>query len=470
MTKCDKDIVASLLARLSHEVGPERYELWFAEAVRFHWTHGTLRVEADNPFVADWLRSKFARLLETLCAEIVGQPCEVEFRVIQKARPPAPTRSGPSRPTHAPARLPLSVAAANGDGAATEAGPALRRKLCRLGDFVVGPSNCLAQATASMVLETPGRYSPVLLYGPTGVGKTHLLEGMLHGLRSRDQRLRTMYLSAEQFTSMFLEALRASGLPNFRRKYRGVDLLCIDDIQFFCGKKATLVELLHTTESLAREGRQVVFTADRPPQELDGLGKELSARLSGGVLCAMQAPDYATRFEITRRTAKRMELDVPDDVLDFVATRLTQHAREISGALFRLQAASRAHARPISLSLAQEALSDLAKSPERMVRLSDVSRAVCDLFELDERSLRSADKSQAVSHPRMFAMWLARKYTRAPLSEIGEFFGHRTHSTVISAQKKVDGWVARKAQIGGAQTGLPIEDVLRRIEQRLRCG
>lgn len=466
------DIVSSLLVRLAHEVGPERYELWFAEAVRFHWAHGTLRVEANNPFVADWLRGKFQPLLETLCAEIVGQPCEVEFRVIQKARPtttpirPAQARPASSARPAAPARVPLTA----GDGAATEAGPALRRKLCRLGDFVVGPSNCLAQTTASMVLETPGRYSPVLLYGPTGVGKTHLLEGMLHGLRTRDSRMRTMYLSAEQFTSMFLEALRGSGLPNFRRKYRGVDLLCIDDIQFFCGKKATLVELLHTTESLAREGRQIVFTADRPPTELEGLGKELSARLSGGVLCAMQAPDYATRLEITRRAATRMELDVPADVLDFVASRLTQHAREISGALFRLQAASRAHARPISLALAQEALSDLAKSPERTVRLSDVSRAVCDLFELDERSLRSADKSQAVSHPRMFAMWLARKYTRAPLSEIGEFFGHRTHSTVISAQKKVDLWVARKAQIGGAQAGLPIEDVLRRIEQRLRTG
>ncbi len=468
MTNCDMEIVAGLLARLSQAVGPERYELWFAEAVRFHWAHGTLRVEADNPFVADWLRGKFSSLLQTLCAEVVGRPCEVEFRVIQKARPISTPRPAPApRPQ---ARSAPPVSAANGDGAATEAGPALRRKLCRLGDFVVGPSNRVAQTTASMVLEAPGRYSPVLLYGPTGVGKTHLLEGMLHGLRSRDNRLRTMYLSAEQFTSMFLEALRGSGLPNFRRKYRGVDLLCIDDIQFFCGKKATLVELLHTTESLAREGRQIVFTADRPPNELEGLGKELSARLTGGVMCALQSPDYATRLEITRRAATRMELEVPGDVLDFVASRLTQHAREISGALFRLQAASRAHARPISLSLAQECLADLAKSPERMVRLNDVSRAVCDLFELDERSLRSADKSQAVSHPRMFAMWLARKYTRAPLSEIGEYFGNRTHSTVISAQKKVDGWVAKKAQIGGPNAGLPIEDVLRRIEQRLRTG
>jgi chromosomal replication initiator protein len=466
VTNIDMEVVASLRARLAQEVGPERFELWFGDHVRFGWTHGTLRVEADNPFVRDWLRGAFQRMLQSLCGEVSGQPCQVEFEVIQKAAAAVPPSSNGRLPTRSPHPQPRQnppPGAAAGDGS-----PVLRRPLCRISDFVVGPTNCLAQATAQMVLEAPGRYSPVLMYGPTGVGKTHLLEGMVHGLR--DRRLRTMYLSAEQFTTLFVEALRGSGLPSFRRKCRGVDLLCVDDIQFFCGKKATLVELLHTTESLARDGRQIVFSADRPPSELEGLGKELTARLTGGILCGLQPPDYATRLEIARRLGASMELRVPEDVLELLATRLTDHAWELSGALFRLKAASRALGRPISLALAREAWSDLARSAERIVRLPDVSRAVCDVFELDERSLRSADKSQSVSHPRMFAMWLARKYTRAPLSEIGEYFGQRTHSTVISAQKKVDAWVSRGGSIGAGRQGLKIEDALRRIEQQLRCG
>ena len=254
-----------------------------------------------------------------------------------------------------------------------------------------------------------------MFYGPTSVGKTHLLEGIWTAARQSHQRLTAVYLSAEQFTSHFLEALRGSGLPSFRRKYRGVGLLMIDDLQFFVGKRATQVELLHTIDTFLREGRQLVFAADRSPAELAELGPELTTRLSSGLVCRIEPPDYATRLGIVAPNGAADEAHVPAEVQDFVASQLTSHARELSGALCRLQATGQAMGRPISLAMAEEALADLIRHSGRVVRLADIEKAVCEVFGLEPASLQSDAKAKRVSHPRMLAMWLARKHTRAAL-------------------------------------------------------
>ena len=197
-----------------------------------------------------------------------------------------------------------------------------------------------------------------MIHGPTGTGKTHLLEGIWIAAKKAQPALHAVYLSAEQFTTYFLEALHGSGLPNFRRKYRGVELLIVDDLHFFAGKRATLIELLHTIDTLQREGRQLVFAADRAPGALSELGPELVARLQGGLCCAVETPDYETRRGIVRQLSAMLEVEVPAEVQDFVAAHVDTHARALCGALNQLQAASQAHGKPVTLTLADQTLAE----------------------------------------------------------------------------------------------------------------
>ena len=335
---------------------------------------------------------------------------------------------------------------------------------------MVGDGNRLAYTAAQSVIRRPGQVSPLFLYGPSGCGKTHLLEGLAGTARQNRNIRRVLSLSSEQFTSHFLEALRGSGLPNFRRKYRDVELLLLDDVQFFCGKRATVVEVQYTVDALLREGRQLVLTADRPPAELSGLGQELVARIAGGLVCGIESPDEATRLNIARCLAARLEMVVPAEVLQFVATQVVGDARQLAGALNRLQAVSNALSRPINVALAETALSDIVRATRRIVRLPDIETAICDVFGIDSKSLQSGCKSKLLSQPRMLAMWLARKYTRAAFSEIGDYFGGRSHSTVISAQKKVETWMGDGAAVQLAHGQSPVRDAIRRVEARLRTG
>lgn len=278
-------------------------------------------------------------------------------------------------------------------------------------------------------------------------------------------------LSAEQFTSQFLEALHGAGLPSFRRKYRDVDLLILDDVHFFAGKKATMVELQYTVDTLQRSGRQLVLTADRPPQDVPGLGRELANRLCGGLVCRLEAADEAVRMGILQRQCERREMRVPHSVLSLIAEQLNGDARVLSGALFRLQATSQALNRPITLELAQTALSDLLRATRRVIRLPDIELAVCQVFGLDSQCLQSDAKKRTVSQPRMLAMWLARKYTRSALSEIGEFFGRRSHTSVIAAQRKIDQLLTEDRQPASVESlCCSFAEAVRRVESQLRTG
>ena len=286
--------------------------------------------------------------------------------------------------------------------------------------------------------------------------------------RSARHGLRAIFLSAERFTTCFLEALSGRGLPSFRQKYRGVDVLLIDDVQFFAGKKATLVELLYTVDTLLAEGRQLVFASDRAPADLKVLGAELAARLSGGLVSRIEPADYATRQGIVRQMSDRLQMDIPQNVQTLVASHVTSNAREIAGALNRIQIMSLAHEQPITRTLAEQALAEIKEQSCSPIHLADIQRAVCDVFGVDPESLQSKRKSPTVSHPRTLAMWLARKHTRAALSEIGHFFGRRSHSTVISAQKKVERWMTQQARITLPQKVCDVEEAIRRVEETLR--
>jgi chromosomal replication initiator protein len=476
------EIVAALRNALADKVGQKRFDLWFGAGTRIGYDGRALSIGVPNQCFRDWISGSFRRQIEEACIEVLGQCPSIDLRIDENLadRKDQNMSNGgngktnsPIVRTTAPARavIPMEAAekkpCAKSDEHAASVGG---RKFATLETFVSGTTNRLALTSAEMVVRQLGQITPLLFFGPTSVGKTHLLEGIWVAARRSSRNLSTVYLSAEQFTSHFLEALRGSGLPSFRRKYRGVGLLIIDDLQFFMGKRATQVELLHTIDTLLREGRQLVFAADRSPAELAELGPELTTRLASGMVCRIETPDYATRLGIVGQLARRMNVHLPTDVREYVSSRLTNHARELSGAICRLQATSQALGKPITLAMAQDALKEMIHNSNRMVRLGDIEKAVCETFGLEPQCLQADDKSKGVSHPRMLAMWLARKHTRAALSEIGRFFGRRSHSTVVSAQKRVDRWMACGNSINMAERSWAVDEAVRHVEFRLAAG
>lgn len=451
------DIDTTLRDAVAGEVGQERFELWFGEGVHLRLTDGSLYVLAGEQFTLDRLRKQFHSDLQTACSEVTGLPVSIRYEL---------------EPSLVPSDAAPTVEASD-EVKATEReeteSNAPSRRFARLEDFVIGDGNRVAFTAAEMVAERAGPVSPVFLYGPPGTGKTHLLEGIWSAVRSGQSR-RVLYLTAEQFTSMFLEALRGTGLPSFRHKYRHVDLLLIDDVQFFLGKRATLVELQNTMDALLRDRRQVVLAADRSPVELAKFGPVLTTRLSGGLVCNLEAPCVAIRREIVRKLTRRLAVRIPDDVQALIADRVDGDARRLAGALHRLEAASRAFQRPVDLDFAQISLLDVFRATSKAVQLTDIERAVCDVFGLDPSILQSAGKTRLVSQPRALAMWLARRHTRAAYSEIGAYFGRRSHSTVISAEKQVGRWLEDRESIRLAHGQCDITEAIRRVETQLRAG
>jgi len=460
----DKEIVLALRTALAERIGRERFDVWFGTKVRVQANGRRVQILAPDQFLLDRVRNQFRRDVEAVAQAVFGAPIPLEFEVDQAAaaKPQVPKSGGGHRS--------LEASGETAPDSRPTAHHSARRRLATLDDFVLGPSNCVAFTAAQRALQRLGRLSPLFVYGPTGTGKTHLLEGITQAARRTRSVKRAVLMSSEQFTTSFLEALRGSGLPSFRRKYRDVDLLAIDDLQFFSGKRATIVELKHTIDSMLRDGRQLVLAADRPLSEIHGLGPELTARISGGLVCGLEPPEEETRLLVVQRLAQQQGLAIPEDVLQLLASRIHGDVRQLSGALNRLEAMSAALGQSVTRSLAENALEDVFRASTRIVRLPDIETAICDVFGIDARSLQSAKKSKTLAQPRMLAMWLARKFTRAPFAEIGEYFGRRSHSTVISAQNKVDHWLADggKVQLGAADCD--VREVLRRLEARMQAG
>lgn len=458
----DSQIAAALSAQLAERIGAQRFELWFGTQTQLCVGASCLTIRAASTFVRDWLRSHFADDIRACWEAVAGRTTPIEFDV-------APSLANAAeRPAARAVGDPCERVEAKPPAA--DPGPAGPRAGATLAGFVVGPSNEYAFRAAELTAHGRQQASPVLFCGPTGVGKTHLLRAIQREYRRRHPRAAAVYLSAEQFTTAFIEAIRGSGLPSFRQKCRGARLLVIDDLQFFAGKQRTLEELQHTVDTLLAEGRQLVLASDRGLAELRPMGPELVSRLAGGLICEIEPPEFATRSDILRRLGQDMGLAIDDDVLSLVSAQITAGARELRGALHRLQAMSLAFEQPITRDLAERALGELARHNTRAVRLADVQQAVCEVFGVEPAQLRSDRKGRSLSEPRMLAMWLARKYTRAPWSEIGQFFGRRSHSTVISAHRRVEKLIGSQAQIGLSDQTCGVEEAIRRLEAALRTA
>jgi chromosomal replication initiator protein len=495
-----------LLARrvedaLQERLGAERYAVWFGDAVTIDVvidaeSAGTaaagdcIVVSVGNAFSQEWLKRTFHADVEAAVRVACGGPRSVVWRTSPTPQTPevpavaATPSKGMLRPVAATrSRDAVTVRGSRAMGPAdslvhtadasvreSRGGVAARRPAATLDAFVAGPSNRMAFAAIEIAASRPGEMSPLVIHGPSGVGKSHLLEGICGRFRELHPGATTLLLSAEQFTTSFLQALHGSGLPGFRRGCRNADLLVIDDLQFFPGKKATLMEVQQTVDTLHRQGRQMVFAADRDLAALDGLGPELLTRLRGGMIARIESPDYDVRRGIVAGVAATRGLSLPDEVIHYVATHMTRHARELIGALNRLEATSHMLGLPITPGMAEEALADLVRSSARSVRLADIERAVCSAFGIEAGSLQSSRRARTVNHPRMLAMFLARRHTTSALTEIGSYFGRRSHSTVISAQKTVVEWVAQRSRIVLADTTWDVEEAIRRVEDALRAG
>jgi chromosomal replication initiator protein len=481
----------ALLNGLKQRIGPNSFKLWFAERTAFRVRGGVLEVGVPNLHYQEWLGKKYAKDIAAVAGEVLGRAVSVTFKIdpalfrahreaeeaaraatggkkkpaveLPPAPPPAGRKSKKGKsPT--PSMFPESEAQPVRPGGSKLAA----RRWHELKDFVVGPSNRVAHAAAVSVVENPGQEgNPLVLHGPVGTGKSHLLEGIYTGLRRRSPQLTVRYVTAEEFTHRFVQAMRINKLSSFRRQFRDCDVLLLDNLHFFAKKKATLEEFLHTYDRLAHRGAQVVVTIDCHPRLAEYLPPELVDRLLGGTVGGLQPPDAKTRLEILRAKSAAAAPPIPDDVLQYLAQKLRGNVRELEGAVRNLRHFARVEGKPVTVALAHEALGDLLRHAVRVVGLADIDAAICHALKVKPGSLQSQARSWSVSHPRMLAVYLSRKHTSASYAEIGRHFGGRNHSTAVAAEKKVRQWLDEDAPLCGGARPLRVREVIEQVEKAL---
>ncbi len=480
-TACVQAPIEGVRDAVRKRIGDERFAVWFGEA---SWsfasgstTEVVIRVGAG--ITHQWLERTFRFDIEAAVRSVCGNDARVTWESVAEVPPAIETPSSrpligsPPRPRETVGLvvspgIQLSIVDSGPDAPPPSSIPS-RRSARGRGEYIVGACNRMAWAAVEIAASRPGEMSPLVIHGPGGVGKSHLLEEACRRARKLHPGMQAVLLSAEQFTTSFLQALHGRGLPGFRRSIRSADILAIDDLQFFVGKRATIQELQQTIDALCRQGKQIIVACDKDLDALGDLGSDLLGRLRGGMTARLLPPDYDVRRGIVTALGQSRGLEIPDDVVHHVATSMTRHARELAGAVNRLEATSHMLGLPITLDLAEEALADLVRSSSRCLRLPDIERAVCGAFGIEEGGLQSSRRSRAVSHPRMLAMYLARKHTRAALSEIGGYFGRRSHSTVVTAHKSVASWLTAKTPIVLGGVAWDVGEAIRHVEDILRA-
>jgi chromosomal replication initiator protein len=463
------DVVAALGSALRQQIGAPRYDLWFQKTTSFRWEPGQLTVGVPNRFYQEWLQKTFAADVQTTAERVLGETLDVRFVIDPALFQAARQREAPPPPTSSRGVSAANPADAPAAFAALIPRPGGARRWRRLEDFVEGPCNRVALASARSVVEAPGQEAnPLVLHGPVGVGKSHLLEGIATGLRHGLGEGKVIFISAEEFTYRFVQAMRHQRIGSFRTQFRSCEALLLDDVHFLAKKTATQEEFLHTLDALERNGRPVALTADCHPRLTDGFLPELVDRLQGGAIWGLTTPDAPTRLGILRHLNRRHTGEpMPDSVLQLLAGQLRGNVRELEGAVHGVRHLAKATARPITVEVAREALAEVLRHSARLVQLADVDRAVCTALGLAAGTLQSRKRGWMVSHPRMLAIYLARKHTAASYTEIGHHFGDRNHSTAVAAEKKVRGWHKEDDTLSLGQGKVRVRELLERIEREL---
>lgn len=433
------------LDKLEGELSSQQFNTWL-RPLRAVQDAGQLRLYAPNRFVLDWVKDRFLGRIEVLAKQEAGQSLPVLLEVGSPAGP-LPDRSI-SATTVSDAQVSSSVRRPN---------PTISRLNpdFTFDSHVEGKSNQLARAAARQVGENPGSsYNPLFIYGGVGLGKTHLMQAAGHIILDNNPGSRIVYAHSERFVADMVKALRHGTINDFKRYYRGVDALLIDDIQFFVGKERSQEEFFHTFNDLLEGQRQVIITADKFPKELVGLEERLISRFGSGLTVSLEPPELETRVAILMKKAQHENVELPEDVAFFMAKRVRSNVRELEGALRRVMASSAFTGRPINVALATESLKDLLAFHERLVTIQNIQKTVAEYYKIRVSDLHSKDRSRVVSRPRQVAMALSKELTTHSLPEIGDAFGGRDHTTVLHACRKVSELCVSDARIKEDYTNL----------------
>lgn len=405
-------------------VGKTSYDTWFSAIEVTEKDPKTLIVESPDDFFKNWIVEHYQSLIEETICRISGSPITIEFSVnpnmLKKDVPPtlAPAKE------RAEGEVPLN--------------PSLNSRFT-FDNFVIGPSNRFACAASLAVAESPAKaYNPLFIYGSVGLGKTHLIQAITHRLTQLHPKLKYCYMSSERFTNELIDAIRYRSTKQFRAKYREMDVLLIDDIQFIAGKEATQEEFFHTFNNLHNSNKQIIITSDRPPKEIAKLEERLSSRFAWGLITDIQPPDFETRAAILRKKIENEPVNVPNDVIHFIADQIRTNIRELEGALIRVVADASLDERPVTLDAAKNILKDMVKETRKTISVEMVQKSVSEFYGLPLSELRAKKRHKNIVLPRQVAMYLSRQLTNMSLPEIGNAFGGKDHTTVLHSCKKIE--------------------------------
>jgi chromosomal replication initiator protein len=472
-----------LRSAVSSRLGPTRYTLWFGGKVRlgFDSEGKSVIVRVPDPFIGDWIERHYKPSLIDAVEAVVGRPLPVRVQVDEHDHPTTgglsgsesspgepggqvraesvgpnsesncqePDRSDRLSPACASrleaSRFAIDTVAISSVSTNPETRP---RPLRELEAFVTGPGNRVAFAAASEIAQTAGTvFSPLMIHSATGLGKTHLLEGIHRAMQQFHPELDVVRMSAEAFTNSFVESMRSGTLTRFRAQLRTAGSLIVDDVHFLAAKRATMIEFLYTYDALYDRGSPIVLAADQHPRQIARLSDELVTRFLAGIVVKIEPPDLVTRQAILRAKAVARRALVPEEVISYIAAHLTGSIRELEGALYTVIAQSALNGRLVNLPLARSALRETIRCTTVAIGVRDVEKAVCELFEAKAEALRSERRAQVVAFPRMVAMYLCRKHTVASYAEIGRHFGGRNHTTVMAAERKINKWLESERKI-----------------------
>jgi len=410
---------------IKSRVGQTSYETWFSSIHLKEVLPDTLIVETPDEFFKNWIVEHYLDIIENALTSVAPQNINIEFNVnSQVLSKKNSSRLSTIEKDFKKEDLPKT----------TPIAPRFTFE-----NFVIGPSNRFAHAASLSVAESPAKaYNPLFIYGGVGLGKTHLMQSIANHIRQRDPKTKFCYISSERFTNELIEAIRRGATPQFRSKYRHVDVLLVDDIQFIAGKEATQEEFFHTFNDLHENKKQIVISSDRLPKSIVSLEERLSSRFTWGLVTDVQPPDFETRVAILRKKVEREPAHIPDDVILFIADQIKTNIRELEGALVRVMAYSLLEESPVSLNMAKIILKDMVKEASKIINVDMIQKAVANHFDISLYDLRTTKRNKNIVLPRQVAMYLTRQLTGLSLPEIGAAFGGKDHTTVLHSCKKIN--------------------------------
>lgn len=479
---------AAIVAVVRRGVGEQNYRHWFHERARLEVSSEQLQVLVANPFICSWMMKRFRQQLTAAAVELLGPSAGFAVHVDASLHDSATGSSTPSpKSASVAAAPPPAVSVISGTDSPVPAStnselrrsnepsalatrPPSRRRFRSFRSFVSGPCNELSLMAARQVSEEPGkRFNPLFLHGGTGVGKSHLLESIYTETRRNHPELNTLFLTSEAFTNYFTNALSSRSVPSFRQRFRSVDVLLIDNIEFLGNKKATQEEFLHTIDQLTDHGGQLVLTCDRHPRLLTKHREELTMRFVGGLVCRIDNPAESTRQKLVESLTLPHQQHLSQGALNLLVRQGGRNARELQGSINSLVSHATLRGDRVTSRVARSLLGDLREECRHLVRISDVERIVCEAFGISVQDLRSKTRRKAISCPRSVAMYVARRLTKSAWREIGQYFGGRDHSTVVAASKRVDDWITRSATVDlpNSCRGTTWNEVVQELEERI---